>query len=250
MKQNILQTAFLFLFINFTSAVWAQDQIWLKYEMKNKHYIRNKSGVVKLGKEDILHAFVLKKGSRFLYYETPVASKQLLTETDDGGAVGFTSAPTDSVDRFCFRNTDSMFTLVRINRGGGVYMVNKYSMWKGDQVWKLLPESKKIGRFQCQRAQLFDDGDLVWDVWFTDAIPLEYNLSFLMDMPGLVVEATCTYPYATYELIECIENKEIKEEEIFPAVLNVKPNILSKSSVENGKLRRRALRREYSILPN
>lgn len=53
--------------------------------------------------------------------------------------------------------------------------------------WKLIAENRKIGDFDCQRAQL-DYGGRKWIAWFTTDIPFQEGPYVFHGLPGLIVE--------------------------------------------------------------
>ena len=57
--------------------------------------------------------------------------------------------------------------------------------------WKLLDETKKIDSFICQKAIGKFRGRL-WEVWFTNQIPISAGPWKLSDLPGLILEAADT----------------------------------------------------------
>ncbi|HMO34265.1 MAG TPA: hypothetical protein PKE63_05980 [Lacibacter sp.] len=236
------------IFLSLHPAV-SQETITLRYEKKQKTYHRQSNGKVVLVEEQLSTAVLLRKREKILYYEKPESRRQLLELTEEGTALASgSSAPADAWGTLYFRDIDSLFNLVRINRGGS-YIVNRFPIWKGDQVWTILPDTRQIGRFFCQRAQLHDHGDLVWEVWFTDEVPLGYNLYNLMELPGMVVEATLFYPYTEFRLTEYAAHVLLRDEDLFPEVLKVKPNLLSRKAYETSMTRLRELRRMYAVRP-
>lgn len=57
--------------------------------------------------------------------------------------------------------------------------------------WQFLPETKVVGGLSCQRAQLFYNKRLAWDVWFCPEIPIAVGGPLdICNLPGLVVAAT------------------------------------------------------------
>lgn len=195
-------------------------------------------------------AYFLKKDNKYLFYKIP----QFLTQTDQidflkkADEQGFQfSFDKDSIQGLTYRDADSLYHLVRIKNSKG-YQNNKFEIFKGDQKWEVLPETKKIDRYNCQKAVLKDDGDLVWEIWFAPEIPLEFGLANLNELPGLIVEAKLFYPLMEFKLVEYQANIEISKETIKPALLNPPYKELSRESYENSKLRMRKLRKTNGVI--
>ena len=53
--------------------------------------------------------------------------------------------------------------------------------------WKVILENRKIGDFDCQRAEL-DYGGRKWIAWFTTDIPFQDGPYVFQGLPGLIVE--------------------------------------------------------------
>ena len=53
--------------------------------------------------------------------------------------------------------------------------------------WKILPETKKIGNFTCQKAEATFRGS-VFTAWFTNKIPVPFGPWKAKDLPGLILE--------------------------------------------------------------
>ncbi|WP_338876324.1 GLPGLI family protein [Spirosoma sp. SC4-14] len=66
--------------------------------------------------------------------------------------------------------------------------------------WKLEPEKKRIGAYDCQKATT-TFRCAKYTVWFTTEIPVSIGPAKLGGLPGLIVEATNERAEATYKLI-------------------------------------------------
>ena len=108
-----------------------------------------------------------------------------------------------------------------------VYHINKNTMWSSsledDLIyvkeaapkinWKLINETKKIGKFLCKKAiGNFRGRD--YTVWYTKEIPVPYGPWKLHGLPGLILEAydTDKYVYWYFKSIEYPTNSVEKVE--------------------------------------
>lgn len=239
----------LFLFILFLSPIIGSSQspktMNLKYVCTVSVQNVDNTGKITTYGNLLYDSYFLKKNNKYLFYKIP----QFLTQSEQfdflkkADTQGFQySFDQDSIQGLNFRDADSMYQIVHIKTSNG-YQNNKFEFYKDEQKWEVLPETKKIDRFNCQKAILKDDGDIVWEIWFAPEIPLEFGLANLYELPGLIVEAKLFYPLMEFKLVEYRANIEIKDDEIKPALLNPPYRILSKESLENSKIRLRKLRK-------
>lgn len=108
-----------------------------------------------------------------------------------------------------------------------VYHINKNTMWSSsledDLVyvketapkinWKLVNETKKIGKFLCKKAVAnFRGRD--YTAWYTKEIPVPYGPWKLHGLPGLILEAydTDKFVYWYFKSVEYPTNNEEKVE--------------------------------------
>lgn len=214
----------------------------LKYAITQKVFNTNENGQLRLVAKQERTGFYFKKKNQYFFYSTPADTiSRVETEVS---ANNFASASflTDSLQQVHYRNTDSMFNLVLIRRAGQ-NRVNRFDLWKGEQKWEIKTETKRIGTFNCQKAIWKDDGFLVAEIWFAPDIPVYYGLQNYNDVPGMIVEATQFYPHIEYKLLEYVADAEVKEDEILPLYLQVRPNYMSRESYEQSLIRLRALRK-------
>ncbi|WP_435138413.1 GLPGLI family protein [Formosa sp. A9] len=80
------------------------------------------------------------------------------------------------------REKDSLWWSQRF--GGNIYIAEK----KPAIDWKLLPETKKIGKFSVNKASCEFRGR-TYTVWYTLEVPLPYGPWKLQGLPGLILEA-------------------------------------------------------------
>jgi len=65
--------------------------------------------------------------------------------------------------------------------------------------WKILPEKKMIGEYQCQKATL-DFGGREWTAWFTEEIPFSDGPYKFKGLPGLIVQIRDSKEYHVFQL--------------------------------------------------
>lgn len=222
----------------------------LKYICTTPQQIIDKTGKVTTIGNLTFDAYFIKKENEYLFYKIP----QFITQPDQlsflekakltGSNFSFDK---DSIQNLTYRNADSAYNLVRIKTSNG-YQVNKFPIWKGDQKWEILPQTKKIDRYNCQKAILKDDGDIVWEIWFNSDIPIEFGLYNLAELPGMVVEAKLLYPLTEFKLVELQLNINISNDTVKPALLKTTYKELTRESYENAKLRMRKLRRTNGLV--
>lgn len=214
----------------------------LKYAMTQKVFNTNENGQsILVGKQEKIGHYI-KKGSQYLFYVTPVDTISVSTLQIGAGSQATVNFMTDSLQQVQYRNTDSMFNLVMISRSGQ-RRVNRFDLFKAEQKWEIINETKKVGSFVCQKAIWKDDGFLVAEIWFAPDIPVYYGLQNYNEVPGMIVEAMQFYPHIEYKLIEYVADAEVKDEEIFPTYLRVSPNYMSRESYEQNLKRLRTLRK-------
>ncbi|MFP3599126.1 GLPGLI family protein [Chryseobacterium sp. SIMBA_029] len=65
--------------------------------------------------------------------------------------------------------------------------------------WKILPEKKMIGEYQCQKAVL-DFAGRQWTAWFTEEIPFSDGPYKFRGLPGLIVQIGDSKEYHVFQL--------------------------------------------------
>ncbi len=86
--------------------------------------------------------------------------------------------------------------------------------------WKILKETKKIGKFTCQKA-IANFRGRNYTAWFTPDIPVPYGPWKLQGLPGLILEAYDTNKYV-YWYTKSIEYPSHSQEE--PTYLKIPKN--------------------------
>ncbi|MFZ4931081.1 GLPGLI family protein [Chryseobacterium sp. Mn2064] len=67
--------------------------------------------------------------------------------------------------------------------------------------WKIIAEKKKIGHYNCQKAEV-EYGGRKWDAWFTTEIPLQQGPYMFYGLPGLIVKISDKKLDYDFELIQ------------------------------------------------
>ncbi|QBJ88106.1 GLPGLI family protein [Chryseobacterium gleum] len=75
--------------------------------------------------------------------------------------------------------------------------------------WKIIDEKKKIGNYNCQKAEV-KYGGRNWTAWFTNEIPLQQGPYVFYGLPGLIVKISDEKFDYDFELIQ-IRNFKWKE---------------------------------------
>lgn len=214
----------------------------LTYDITNQSFTTDSKGNKYITSRQKMIGYFIKKDSRFFFYATPLDTGIAVKNNMNLNYYVQINYPKDSLQMVQYRDADSGYQIVRIPRSGS-YILNRFPIVWGYQQWTVLPETKKIGSFQCQKAILKDDGEPVAEIWFTPDIPVYFALQNFNEVPGMVVEATLFYPHIEFKLMEYQANIPVSEEEIFPAYMQSKANVFSKEDFLRGQQRIRNLRK-------
>ena len=239
-----MRTYLLFITFFLLQSLYAQkfETLRLEYAITQKIFNSNENGEQRLvGKQEKLGHY-LKKGNQYFFYSTLLDTISTASQQFGPNAQASVSFLTDSLQQVQYRNVDSMYNLVMIQRAGQ-QRVNRFDLWKGEQKWEMKNETKKIGTFNCQKAIWKDDGFLVAEIWFAPDIPVYYGLQNYNEVPGMIVEATQFYPHIEYKLLEFVADAKVKDHEILPSYLRVNANYMSRESYEQNLKRLRNLRK-------
>jgi GLPGLI family protein len=245
MKKSIL---ILILFhIGFLSKGQSPSTLRLQYTVVNKIYQADaKQNSVLIAQQELIAKFY-KKGNCYFFYATPIDTGTTINSNMGNDVYANASFKKDSLQMVQYRNTDSAFNLIYLQRGEKK-LLNRFPIVKGFQKWSVLPQTKKIGSFNCQKAVWKDDGDIVAEIWFAPDIPVFYGLQNFDEVPGLIIEATLMYPHIEFKLVKYEANIPLKEEELLPIYMRGTPNLLSKEDYLNAQERLRKLRRTQGRL--
>lgn len=162
-------------FICFASSFSAQKQAFI-YEMKYRPDIHNDSMVLKRMVLDIsgnVSVFRTEQDRR---------SDSLIS------ASGFGTGADQHIERQVYVTKDVISGKVTRNfrtRFNDLYDVKVEEALN----WQVMPEKKKIGGFDTQKA-VTDYGGRKWTVWFTEEIPVSDGPYIFHGLPGLIVKAT------------------------------------------------------------
>lgn len=225
-----------------TSNSQAPATLKLTYDVTNKSFTTDSKGNNYLTSQQKMIGYFMKKDNRYFFYATPLDTGIAVNNNMNLNYYVQDSYPKDSLQMVQYRDADSGYQIVSIPRSGS-RILNRFPIVWGYQQWAVLPETKKIGSFQCQKAVWIDDGERIAEIWFTPDIPVYFALQNFNEVPGLVVEATLFYPHIEFKLIEYKANIPVNADEIFPAYLQGKSNVFSKEDFLKGQQRIRNLRK-------
>ncbi|MFN4285144.1 MAG: GLPGLI family protein [Lacibacter sp.] len=214
----------------------------LTYDITQKSFRTDPKGIKHLISQQKMLGYFIKKDNRYFFYATPLDTGTAIKNNIGSNYYVSDTYLKDSLQMVQYRDADSGYQIVSIPRAGSP-ILNRFPIIWGYQKWKILPETKKIGTFQCQKAIWYDDGEPAAEIWFTPDIPVYFALQNFNEVPGLVVEATLLYPHIEFKLLEYQANVPVREEEVFPAYMRGKANIFSKEDYLRGQQRIRNLRK-------
>ncbi|HVZ24613.1 MAG TPA: GLPGLI family protein [Sediminibacterium sp.] len=183
----------IFAFVTVWSVAGAQDS---PVSIKGAAYYSVEHYWDSLSADNVFHeTTVLFFGDKISLYrsydrlQTEAAAKKNLTYTKVPGSsvirVSGIEVVTGSRDLF-YTNFDT-HTITRVRP---FYNPNYRMPEKFDRInWEILPETKKIGNYTCQKARAYVRGRL-FTVWFCNDIPVPFGPWKLNGLPGLILEAT------------------------------------------------------------
>ncbi|MFT4202312.1 MAG: GLPGLI family protein [Chitinophagaceae bacterium] len=86
--------------------------------------------------------------------------------------------------------------------------------------WEIVPETKKIGEYDCQRARLSINNHPQWDIWFCPDVQILAGPGNIKYPPGLVVEADMIPLKMHYTLQSVDSTSDIPDNVFWPVVFN------------------------------
>jgi len=128
----------------------------------------------------------------------------------------------DSLQFLCYANLDSFILRRRIKKmvGECENILNEFE--KGVMKWALESESKiKLG-LTCKKATCHNPNTNkpYCEIWYSTEIPMPIGINNLLDVPGLIVEATFFNLSETYELLSYSFTESIPDEIFWPDEFN------------------------------
>ncbi|WP_378186013.1 GLPGLI family protein [Aquimarina sp. W85] len=108
------------------------------------------------------------------------------SEFDAGQQAKTTIIKSNNPEPYYYINTENRILIFRETVANKLFIV-KESFTTID--WVLQKETKKIGKYNCQKA-IADYKGRQWTVWFTTEIPVTRGPWKLRGLPGLILEAT------------------------------------------------------------
>lgn len=163
-----------------------------------------------------------------LYLEKHIDGKVSFNGTPEQGtvSVNFNTKPQQLLSLVDF---DSLYYKMQADVSAGPDNVNQecdgqlyyFKFSRGFQPWIMLNETKTIQGLHCQRAKLYDQSnELMWDVWFTNDIPIQGSTQALFDLPGLMVEGHQPQAHYTYQLKSYTTTVDIPDSLFYPTCFN------------------------------
>lgn len=108
--------------------------------------------------------------------------------TQSGSEIKYKETITDEIGDFIWRNFDSKEIVFRTLWGRFIKTIYVTDKWQDIQ-WEIKKGSKKIGKYECNKATANFRGRN-YTAWFTTEIPVPYGPWKLFGLPGLILEAS------------------------------------------------------------
>ena len=90
-------------------------------------------------------------------------------------------------------------------------------------LWKILPETAKIGDYETQKAET-KFGGRVWYAWFTQQIPLQDGPYKFSGLPGLIVKVQDAKDNYSFDLMQTKKIAEMQEPQTRGQYINISKN--------------------------
>ncbi len=126
----------------------------------------------------------------------------------------------DTIQRINLYNL-KLNKLYSYDNKSSVCNIYNYYQWK--MKWRILPETKEINGLQCKHAVTYNGGDttkVLFEIWYTPDIEMEFGLLHLKNAPGLVVEGNFPMMNFSYTLKYFKKDEPINSSVFWPKEFN------------------------------
>lgn len=175
-----------------------------------------KKGITKIGKLDY-DCYFFKKGNKYISYNKPnylsTFPKGNMKVSISENHVFYYELMMDTIQNLVYKDLDSLIKRDRPDISGKNKVDSNYvqEFDLNYYQWEILPEIKIVDGLRCQRAKQSIRLQPQWDVWFCPDIPAQAGISYIINIPGLIVEANhiplgINYTLQKYELNVAIED--------------------------------------------
>jgi GLPGLI family protein len=210
-------------------------------------------GTTKIGKLDF-DCYFFKKGNKYISFNKPNylniypdgKMKVLLSENHSF----YFELMMDTIQNLVYKDLDSLIKRDRPDISGKNKVDSNYVQEFDLNYfeWEILPEIKIVNGLRCQRAKQSIRLQPQWDVWFCPDIPAQAGISYIINIPGLIVEANhiplgMIYTLQKYELNVPIEDNIFWPKEFnlpFKIRKSLRVNSLKNQQQEKSKILKQA----------
>ncbi|WP_416439358.1 GLPGLI family protein [Phnomibacter sp. MR] len=195
MKKTTKYTAIsLTLFIAFMQHIHAQNAQCVTYKVNQTLHVQVPNSSQKRAVELAFTGYLFADSNQSLYYQEPLFlqeyPKGYIRLTQETGGVFSHTVPSAPRQLLTYFRLDSAVKRSRtdfMDMGMNLF----YRFERGYQQWEMTNETKQIGNLKSQKSILKNTkDDTIFEVWFCADIPMVFGPWGIIDLPGLVLEAT------------------------------------------------------------
>ncbi len=202
------------LFIYFLPFIlWGQSTIEVRYDVKTNFNNLYETTAVLL--VDQQNSYYIDNGS-------VIKNKELKKQVNDSGEISyFVPESNNRPKTYVDLSKDLLISSERLFRRNNIIKEKIPKIH-----WEIKKDTKKIGKFLCQRAKGYFRGRN-YNVWFTDQIPLPFGPWKLQGLPGLILEVKDD----KNEVYFRVTKLDFKENVIIPKIPNNEKTIFLKEFI-------------------